>query len=1383
MSTEIDNQVVAMKFDNGRFEQGVSTTLGTLDKLKSALRFDGSKKGMQDLQNTASRFNMGGMASSVQGVSKSFLALSTVAITALSNITNRAVDAGLNLAKSLTLEPIMDGFREYETQMGAIQTILSNTKDKGSDLDDVSAALDQLNTYADKTIYNFTEMTRNIGTFTAAGVDLNTSVQSIKGIANLAAISGSTSQQASTAMYQLSQALAAGRVNLQDWNSVVNAGMGGAVFQKALVRTAQNMGTISKNAVGVSGQMKTLTINGESFRESISARPGEKSWLTSDVLTNTLKQLSGEMTEAQLKAEGFSDAQAKAIVAMGKDGEAAATEVKTLTQLLDTMKEAVGSGWAQTWKVVFGDFEEAKSLFTGVSNFFGDFIGAQADARNEMLQSWSDMGGREVLIDGLKEAFQALLSVLKPIKEAFRDIFPRMTAERLYDLTEAFRDFMANFRLSGETADNLKRTFRGFFALLSIGRTVLKTVAKAIFGLTGNLLGGENGILNFTGSIGDFLVSLDKSLKQGNAFTAFFDGLGKAITVPMDLIRAITKGIAEFGQKLIDFVGSMASNIGEALGSGQWDGILDGVRTGLLGGLLLLLRKFVKDGVTLGLDLTGGFTDNIKEALGALTGQLKAMQTSIQANTILKIAGAIAALAGAAFVLSKIDGDKLAKSLSAMAIMFSQLLLSMAVLTKISSSGGFIAIPLIASSMVLLSGAVVTLALAVKLMSGMSWSELAKGLTGVAGILASIAGTAKLLKGSAAGLILAGPGIMAMAIGIRFMASAVVKMAELSWVGIAKGLVTLTGSLIAIAGAVKLMPLTLPLIGAGLMAVGAGIGGIADALLVLSGIDGEGIGKAMFAMGSSLLVIAGALYAFPPHVIAIGVGLMFVSTALKSIATAVGMMGGLSWPEIARGLVGLGGALLVLAGGLYLMSGTLAGAAALFVAANGVAILGSSLKTLGKLSWGEIVKGLVAFAGILGTVGAAALLLTPAIPGLLALGLAMAGIGSGIALMGIGIKALADGFATLIDILGGGMGQITAVLSTVQQAVANFLQGFGQGLVLMAGAIVQGAPKIAAAFASILGGFLTAVIQNTPLIVQAMGTLLTGLLQVIVQNAPKILNAALQLMIGFIETLADNIGPVTDVAVDLITKFMLAIGDNAGDLMEAGADLIIDLINSLAETIDHRSDDLGRAGGRLARALLTGMAKGLAGFADELLGPIDEMVGWTVDKIKSGFGIFSPSRVMAGLGVELPAGLGKGMAKGLPAIRRASDKLVNYTIAGLRDGLAKAGDIAMDGIDVNPTITPVLDLTRLQADATRIDGLLRTPPLSTSLASTQAGSIATSRIDEQAAAQQAAVAEPAVKEIKLEQNNYSPKALSTIDIYRNTRNQLSMVKEALGVDD
>ena len=399
MSKTIDEKVVEMRFDNRQFESGVQTSMSTLEKLKRSLNLDGAAKGLESVNAAAKNCDMSGISKGVETIKARFSALQVAGVTAMANIANSAVNAGKRLVSAFTVEPIKAGFQEYETQMNSVQTILANTQKEHTNVKIVNKALDELNTYADKTIYNFTEMTRNIGTFTAAGVKLKPSVSAIKGIANLAAVSGSTSQQASVAMYQLSQALASGTVKLQDWNSVVNAGMGGKVFQDALIRTSEHLKTGAKSAIKAKG----------SFRESL-----KEGWLTTKVLTQTLDQFSTAAdTEKEYEAavkkfvkQGYSKKQAKQMADMAKTAGEAATKVKTFTQLIDTLKEAAGSGWTTTWRLIIGDFEEAKGLWTNVSDKLGDMINKSSEARNNMVKGWAKGGGRDALIDAVSNAFE-----------------------------------------------------------------------------------------------------------------------------------------------------------------------------------------------------------------------------------------------------------------------------------------------------------------------------------------------------------------------------------------------------------------------------------------------------------------------------------------------------------------------------------------------------------------------------------------------------------------------------------------------------------------------------------------------------------------------------------------------------------------------------------------------------------------------------------------------------------------------------------------------------------------------------------------------------------------------------------------------------------------
>ncbi len=393
MSKTIDEKVVEMRFDNKQFESNVATSMSTLEKLKKSLKLDGVSKGLEKINSAAKNNNLEALGESANTVGLRFNAMYTMADQALRNITTRVQHTAESMVKALTIDPVMSGFKEYETQINAVQTIMANTSSKGTTLDQVNAALDELNKYADLTIYNFTEMTRNIGTFTAAGIDLDTSVSAIQGIANLAAVSGSTSQQASTAMYQLSQALASGTVKLMDWNSVVNAGMGGQVFQDALKETARVHGIAIDEMIEKQG----------SFRETLS-----EGWITSEILTETLKKFTmaaeegseqWEKYKKSLMDTGYTEAQAESILKMANTATDAATKVKTFTQLWDTLKEAAQSGWTQTWEYIIGDFEEAKAFLTELHGFFSGIIEASAARRNNLIgevfsSNWEKLIGK-----------------------------------------------------------------------------------------------------------------------------------------------------------------------------------------------------------------------------------------------------------------------------------------------------------------------------------------------------------------------------------------------------------------------------------------------------------------------------------------------------------------------------------------------------------------------------------------------------------------------------------------------------------------------------------------------------------------------------------------------------------------------------------------------------------------------------------------------------------------------------------------------------------------------------------------------------------------------------------------------------------------------------
>ena len=1286
MSKTIDNRVVEMEFDNKRFEKNAKDTIDTLDKLNKSLKLENATDGLKDIQTESGKIDFSGIQAALDNINSKFSAVGIFAITVLQNISQAAINAGKTIISAFTIDPIKTGFQEYETQINSIQTILANTASKGTTLNDVTEALDTLNTYADKTIYNFTEMTRNIGTFTAAGIDLSTATNAIQGIANLAAVSGSTSQQASVAMYQLSQALASGTVKLMDWNSVVNAGMGGQVFQDALKETARVHGIAIDDMIKKEG----------SFRETL-----QNGWLTSEILTETLQKftLTTEgLTDAEiernremLKAKGYTDDQIDAIFELGKTATDAATKVKTFTQLWDTLKEAAQSGWTQSWEYIVGDFDEAKESLTAISDYFNDVIGKSAEARNSMLKFWHDNGGRDAAIQAIKNAFQALLSVITPIKEAFRDVFPAMTGERLLAITEAIRDFTATLKLSEPQMENLKNTFRGLFAILDIGVQVFKAIVRVIAPLFGELTTLGDGVLTLTGGIGDYIYKLDEMLKKNDTFykalKAIVDFIvsipskiedltgidfGKIFDTALETVKNFkdnveealkgfkdidTSGVDDFGDKIKekfrpfefignafktifggilyiaekvtpvlfglaksvgDAMGKLFDGIGEALSRGDFEAVFDIINGSIFATILLKLKEFVDS-----LGSVKEITGNVSGILDGVRGSLEAFQSNLKAKTLLTIASAIAILTASLLVLSTIDSKDLTTSLAAITTLFVELFTFMGGFTKLLGPDKLVGIGQLSASLIALSTAVLILSIALKSISKLDWEDLAKGLTGVTVLLAELSVAAKYLTVEKGRIAKGATSLIMLSTAVLILAQAVKSLSDLNWTELEKGLVgvgallaelvaflkladldgvgvfkatalvILASSLLIMSDAVeKLGRIDTDKLEKGLLSIAAilleigvftklisgtskmmttatGIVILASAMLIfgdaienIGKLKWEEIAKGLLSIGAGLAAMAIALNKLPFGTLTKSVGLVILASSIEILVHAMTMASKLDWEDIAKGFIAIGGALAILVVALKGMKGTLVGSAALLVATAALNLLVIPLKILGSMSLEEICKGLIALGGALAILGLSAAVLAPVAPAMIAISGAMALLGVALLGIGAGVLAFSAGMSALALSGTAGAAALVASLAMIVGYIPEFVRTLTDGVKAAIEAIIILAPSIGEAAIVLIATLCDVLAQSTPKIVETALTLLEELLSSLVAHAPDIITLATELVLELIYGLEQELPRLVDAGITFIISFIESLADGIYDHADEISDALLDVVES-----------------------------------------------------------------------------------------------------------------------------------------------------------------------------------------------------------------------------
>jgi tape measure domain-containing protein len=1327
MTSSIDKRIVGMEFENQQFEKGVSTTLSSIDKLKKSLHFPDSSKSFQGITDAANRVNLGSIADGVSNISSKFSALGIVAITTLVNMANSAYQAGARIVKALTIDPIRTGLTEYETKLNSIQTILANTQKEGTNLDTVTKALNDLNTYSDKTIYNFQQMARNIGTFTAAGVKLDDSVAAIKGIANLAAISGSNADQASTAMYQLSQALSTGTVRLMDWNSVVNAGMGGQVFQEAVMETARVHGVAIDQIIKEEG----------SFRDSL-----QRGWFSSEILTETLQKFAGDLNAEQLKTMGYTEDQIAGIIKMGQTANDAATKVKTFSQLFQTLSESAQSGWAQTWELILGDFEEAKKFFTEANNILGAMIGSSADARNAILQGWKDLGGRENLIDAVRNAFEGVLMVIKPITEALREIFPPITARNLQTLTLSLLTLSKRMQISGENADKLKRIFKGIFAIVDIFRMAIVAVGKALFGLSGDLAAPLDSLTDFLARIADGIVKFRDGVKATDAFgkaienikkflepiistvkkffesfsggfdkfkginfdglTTFMDNLkirfeplsqlasltGKFLGLIGNLLSKLAPVALKLGGVIADGVGSFIDRITLALENFEPERVFDIINGGLLAGVLLAIKKFVDKG--------SGMFDGVKDVLDGVRGSLAAWQASLKADVLLKIAGALAILTLSVIALSMIDSKKLTGALTAMTIMFTELGISLAAFQKVTSLVNPIQMGAMSLGLVAVASAMLILSGAVSMLGNMDTKSLIQGMVGITTLI----GVAKLasatLSTSAPGLITGSVALIVFSVAMRALGRAVEKLGALDTGVMTQGLIGVGVIMTEIALFLKTTDVSgLGVIkSVGILILAGAMNLLAIAVAKMGEMDSDAILKGLSAMGVIFteLALFTTLTGGGATLILTAAGVGVISIAMLALTEVMERLGNLSWEEIAKGLVAMAGALTLIGAASYLISPTLIiQAAGLVVMAAGLVILADALGQMGDMSWEEIGRGLVAMAGSLliltvaltamsGTlVGSAALLV--AAGALLALAPALKILGSmSWEEIGRSLLALAGAFVVL--------GLAGAVLTPVIPTLIGL--GFAVGLIgvgLLAagvGILAFSAGLAALAISGAAGGvalasIIASIVGLVPMLVKTLGRAILALIDVLVAGAPTLLEGIVTLLNILLDGLIEVLPKVITTVVVLVESLLTALEEKTPMFVKAGYNILIAFLNGVSANIGEITDIaidivtkfVNAVGDRLPDIVISGWNL-IISWIDAMALSAEENVPRLMEAVRN-------------LGLSIVKGVVSGLADGAVDAKNAVIELGGVIVQGFKDFLgihspssvfmALAGDI------------------------------------------------------------------------------------------------------------
>lgn len=1578
MSSKIDERVVQMKFNSGEFAKGVAETSGALDRLKSALHIDGSN------------VNLSGLTSQVSAATSSFQGLQTVALGVLLAIGAQVVSLGQNIVTNLTnnlTSGARDGFKEYETQINAIATILGNVKSKGEDLASVNAALDVLNTYSDKTIYNFTEMVSGIKTLTNAGVGLNEGVQVVKGFANAAALAGVSSENMARGMeYGLNQAITKGYLGVQDFISIQD--VVGEQFRNSLMETARVHGVNVDEIIARNG----------SFRDSLS-----EGWVTSQVMMETLSKFTGELSDEQLRSMGYTDDQIVKIQEMAKTAVEAATRVRTWTQLLDTVAEQVGSGWANTWRTVIGDSEQAASVFTMLSDEMGGFIQDSNDARNSQLELWASLGGRDALVEALSNAFKALHGVLDPIREAWAEVFPPSLGNTLAEISFFIRDFTKGLILNEEAQKNLKMVATAVFTVLKFGVDIIKGIGSVIgfliglaFDLAGAIFGLISPILTFVRSLmpvqegaqeatssvqgffdmligaGKFLTGwivtglttlgelFNNFLNSGGAvkrvkefqealkgageviamfwniatkgdFTgnplfeeddAFIDRLfdiREGVITVIEAIQDFGKTLAEAGgraksfwsgiggviQKVWEFIKPVVDGIKEffadVMAGLDLDTVLATVNTGVLIGLAFGIGKIVK-GFAEAFSEVGNIKKSFIGALDELGGALKRFGQETKADQLIKIAGALIILAGALFILSIIDPERLIAAITAMATSFGILLGGLAILDKIEAE------PSIKASVALslIAVAVNIMATAVAKLGNLDPWALARGVGAIAIMLAvmieamaSLALMGDKIMGAAASLVI-------MAIALNMLVIPIIALGAIPIMMLAQGMIALGIVLFGLVQATQALATIGPkmaIVAVGLIAMAVALNLLVIPITTLGLLPIAVLLQGMILLGIilfGLVTAAQSLSAIAPQMALAAVGMIAMAVALNLLVAPIAILGAMDLLTLVIGIGALAVMLTILVVATNAMTTAMPGAVAMIAVAGALLILSVAIAIMAAIGLEGIVIGILGLVIAVAAMAIISAILTPLIPVMFGVAGAMAVFGLAAILIAgsIMIAALAIGLlGPALALLAGGIVVFASVADAVMASIGPMMALGAALLVFGAGAIVAGAGALVLGLGLILLGAglalvgavgligataLAAVVKSITkltgeipgllmmsgtflalgaavavlgagLLVLGAGALLTALGLLMLVPLGALVTLSLNMIMKAIERLAPMSGQISVIGSSLAT-----LGDSTKKLATNGASAASGLnamsssfaglstgalvasmavramaavvpmsmalvIASLARaplafnqfaaavvaTMTLANAGLAAGGarmqvtaggiGRTVGALLvmgiassygsvynasvtlgtqmtSGMSRGLQNGSGQVNAMASQVARNALNAAKRTLGVASPSKEFTKVGVWSDEGLINGLRSKMGEVERAGSAVGNSALNAVRKSLSDAKNaVAMD-MSMQPVIRPVLDLSEVKEGSGLIGGLLTPPSLKVTDSYAMASNLAVQERTNTEDRENNSGNGGGTSSITYNQYINSPKAISRAEVYRDSKNLISVTK-------
>ena len=1281
MSQEVDSRVVEMRFDNANFEKNTKQTISTIDRLMEKLQFKGAEKGFEKLDAAAENVDFAAMQTSLDRLESKFSSLNIVATTALVNITNKFVDAGEKLVKSLSIDQVASGWDKYTEKTSNVQTIMNAT---GKSIDQVNGYLNKLMWYSDETSFSFNEMTSALSSMTATGGDIEKLLPMIMGIANSVADAGQSGEAFVHTIRNLTQSYSTGFLNLQDWNSLAIAKTNSKALIENLIEAGKELGTLDAQGRTSAG---TLVDTG-TFRNTLSEK-----WATKAVMEKAFNKY------AQMTLDVYDLTQEKGITASEAIDELsgaydniaersfkAAQQAKSFNEAIDATKDAVGSSWMKVFETFFGNKEEATETWTELANRLYDIFVPSIDGLNERLKDGLNSGWNKLLENELGDQADVYAYTMEQVALASGAITEKQisdagsfgeaikqggisaellkkglgeaqsSAEKMLTLSDAELEKRGTNR---EEVEKNAQAFEELNKKVQNGTLDLEAYSKQI-----RELSGREHLMQSLWNLMDAATAIAKPIRE--AFQEIFPyKTGEEIKSFAQWLDSITKKLI-ISDDTAKKIKTTAEGVFSALRVGK--DILEGIISGMV--RVLNLTKPLADILLDAASAAGEFSSEITKGLHPLEtiGTWVTDFVNAAAPVLYSFGSAADKIftqfaEGAKDAFNEFDPEKL-----------NQFILGGMGASMLVSIKGFLeSIKSIGSSAKGIVGeikeSIESLGEAVD-----AWKSAKKAdtLMTIAKAVALMAGSLAVLSMVKADRLGAAIGALTVTFGellgvMAVMTQLTKNVQSLKLSVLAGGMVAVSAAVLVLSGALKVIStidsdkllgsvaalggvmLELAAVAAvlskdggrftkgtaGMMAFAVSIRILASSVKALSGLNSSALTRGLVGVGALCagLVVAAKTMNGVKFGIGKGTGFVLMAASMEILQDAVAKFGEMDNEAVVRGLTSIGGALVIFVAAMNLLKGGIGSAISLTMMAAAVNLLVPAFQGLGNLSWEAIGKGLLTIVGAFVVLGGAAVILSPVTPVIVALSLSLSALALSLgALLALSSAAnFVQNLASSLSLLNGLNFQVFLNgIKALAWTLVEFIAGVFQGLAEVASSLVTSIAKIIKAICD-------AIILAAPSIGQALYVLGATVIDTVV---------------SLTEYIWEKIEPALN---DLWTKFTTWAGSHnpldpknwggqdkgvsAQTFVLPFADILDELKNG-----DSMMAGIYQAFAGIGKNASEGMKEGQLDGKKEAADASEEVANAVIETSKTTFDSHSPSRVMAELGRYVTVGLAEGIA-------------------------------------------------------------------------------------------------------------------------------------------